>query len=161
MPVSVARSCIYCRKLLDTKRYQESIQWYRDFIAKFGEKYMVDDAQYEIANIYDRYLRDYAAAVKEYRALLGQYPESNKALQASQRLAYLESYTDYDFKPLRIFETAKSETFQRDQDKAVAEVDVYPDPIPGMPPWKARCFSGWVIPCRRRICAVRSRIMAV
>lgn len=131
IPVSVARSCIYCRKLLDSKRYQESIQWYRDFIAKFGEKYMVDDAQYEIANIYDRYLRDYGSAIREYETLLAKYPESNKALQASQRLEYLKSYDDFGFEPLRIFEKAKSETFQRDQDKAVAEVDSILTQYPG------------------------------
>ena len=131
VPDSVTRSCVYCRKLLDAKRYQESIQWYRDFISEFGERYMVDDAQYEIANIHDQYLRDYPSALKEYKTLLARYPDSGKAPQAAQRVAYLESYSDHGFAPLRIFEEAKNETYQRDSGRAVTAVASILSQYPG------------------------------
>ena len=130
-PEAVKRSCVYCRKLLDTQRYQESIDWYRKFITEFGARYMVDDAQFEIANIYDQYLFDYPAALKEYRKLVTEYPNSCKVRQVSQRIEYLTAYADYDFNPLRIFEKAKSQTYQRDKKKAVAEIETIPAKYPG------------------------------
>lgn len=130
-PEAVKRSCVYCRKLLDTQRYQESIDWYRKFITEFGARYMVDDAQFEIANIYDQYLFDYPSALQEYRKLVTEYPNSYKNRQASQRIAYLTAYSDYNFNPLRIFEKAKSQTYQRDRKKAVAEIETIPEKFPG------------------------------
>ena len=130
-PEAVKRSCVYCRKLLDTQRFQESIDWYRKFIAEFGARYMVDDAQFEIANIYDQYLFDYPAALKEYQKLIQNYPNSSKVRQARQRIEYINQYTDFNFEPLRIFEKAKSQTYQRDKAQAVADVETIQAKYPG------------------------------
>ena len=140
-PEAVKRSCVYCRKLLDTQRFQESIDWYRKFIAEFGARYMVDDAQFEIANIYDQYLFDYPAALKEYQKLIQNYPNSSKVRQARQRIEYINQYTDFNFEPLRIFEKAKSQTYQRDKAQAVAEVGDYSSQIP----WLQAGTAGFIL----------------
>jgi tetratricopeptide (TPR) repeat protein len=130
-PEAVKRSCIYCRKLLDTQRYQESIDWYRKFIRQFGGKYTIDDAQFEIANIYDQYLYDYPDAIREYQTLIDQYPDSGKARQATHRIEYLKAYADYNFQPLQIFEKAKAQTYQHNKMKAVAEIASILNRYPG------------------------------
>lgn len=130
-PEAVKRSCVYCRKLFEKEQYEDSIQWYRDFIADFGDDYMVDDSQFEIANIYDRYLYDYENAIKEYRILINNYQYSNKIRQAQQRIEYLQSHSGYDFEPLKAFEKAKMEIFIQDVGQAIGEVEnileEYPD----------------------------------
>ncbi len=146
-PTAVQRSCVYCRKLLERKQYEESIQWYRNFINEFGNNYMVDDSQFEIANIYDRYLYDYENAIKEYRILVNNYPYSNKAKQAKQRIEYLLAHSQYSFEPLKAFEKAKMETFVQDVGKAIEEVEKilneYPDSNlkPQLLDWLGRNFA--------------------
>jgi len=130
-PEAVKRSCVYCRKLLEAEKYEESIQWYRDFIDDFGEEYMVDDSQFEIANIYDRYLYNYGKAIEEYKILLNNYPESRKIRQVKHRIEYLEDHSDYNYKPLEIFDKAKMETYQQDKTKAIQGVESILEEYPG------------------------------
>jgi len=130
-PDSVKRSCIYCRKLLEAKKYQASIDWYRDFIIKYQSDYIVDDAQFQIANIYDRYLYDYPAALTEYDRLLTQFPDSTKIKQARQRIEHINSYNDYGYEPLASFERTKSEIYKNDKTQAIqiieGDLEKYPD----------------------------------
>lgn len=130
-PESVKRSCVYCRKLLEAKKYEDSINWYRDFIAKYETKYIVDDAQFQIANIYDRYLYDYKKAFAEYTTLIEKFPDSTKIKQARQRIEYINRYSDYDFAPLAVFEKTKSEVYKDDKLKAIRMIEEtvakYPD----------------------------------
>jgi tetratricopeptide (TPR) repeat protein len=117
------KSCVYCRKLLDSKKYNESIAWYRNFIIENKDKFDLDLSLFEIAKIYDQYLNEYDKAIIEYKKLIEKYPSSNKLRQAKQRLEYLQEYSDYNFLPLKIFEIAKFKTFQTDQNKAIEEID--------------------------------------
>jgi tetratricopeptide (TPR) repeat protein len=130
-PESVKRSCVYCRKLLEAKKYEDSITWYRDFIEKYRTKYIVDDAQFQLASIYDRHLYDYSKALAEYDRLLEQFPDSTKAEQVRQRIEYITGYNDYDFIPLASFEKTKSETYKTDKTEAIQTVEnlveKYPD----------------------------------
>lgn len=130
-PEAVKRSCVYCRKLLEKAQYEDSIQWYRDFIDDFGDDYMVDDSQFEIANIYDRYLYDYENAIKEYQILVTNYDYSNKVRQARQRIEYLQARADFNFGPLQAFEKAKMETFVQKPVLAIEEVEKILAQYPG------------------------------
>ncbi|OGS21925.1 MAG: hypothetical protein A2252_04100 [Elusimicrobia bacterium RIFOXYA2_FULL_39_19] len=108
----VKKTCEYCRQLMDSGRYEDSIKAYRDFIAEKNNSYQVDDAQYEMASIYDRGLYDYKNALFEYRKLIQMFPDSTKKMLAENRTAYITENADFDYKPLGSYEKVKAEFFK-------------------------------------------------
>jgi TolA-binding protein len=67
----------------------KAIEEYRKVIEKYPTAQKAPDAQYRIAKLYHRYLKDYAQAVKEYEALVQAYPDSQFAELARQALGEL------------------------------------------------------------------------
>ncbi|MFC1504768.1 tol-pal system YbgF family protein [Spirochaetota bacterium] len=119
-PIQSKRTCLYCRRLLEAKKYEESIKWYKEFIAHNSGNYQVDEAVYMIATIYDKNLFDYPNALIYYKKYMKQYPDSHKVPMVRARLSYITANKDHDFKPLKAFESAKS-SMGSVSDESVAE----------------------------------------
>ncbi|OGS21960.1 MAG: hypothetical protein A3J83_00875 [Elusimicrobia bacterium RIFOXYA2_FULL_40_6] len=111
-PAKIKKTCEYCRQLMDSGKYNDSIKAYREFIAEKKNSYQVDDAQYELASIYDRGLYDYRNALIEYTNLIKKFPDSTKKTLAENRISYLKENSDYDFKPLARYEDVKAQYFK-------------------------------------------------
>ncbi len=109
--IAMKRTCDYCRQLSEQGKYKESIDAYKEFIQENESSYQVDDAQFEIAEIYDRKLYDYKNALIEYQKFLDKYPSSPKYPIVEERIGYIKEYSDFDFMPLSDFERLKSEFF--------------------------------------------------
>ncbi len=67
----------------------KAIEEYRKVVEKFPTAQKAPDAQYRIAKLYHRYLKDFPQAVKEYEALVQAYPDSQFAELGRQALAEL------------------------------------------------------------------------
>jgi len=123
------KTCVYCRRLLEDKRYRASIKWYRLFIAENSDKNRLktqarlDDAYYQIAYIYDHYLFEYTAALTAYQKLLDKYPASQWARPANFRIQYIQAHTDHNFVPLRVFEKARLTQLREKGFKIAIEVE--------------------------------------
>lgn len=105
--IDYPRTCVHCRRLMEARRYRESIAQYRRFLEQADEHAARDDALLQIAHIYDRYLFDYAKARAAYNELLARFPQAVGAEEARIRLDYLRQHSDHDYSPLRVFEKAK------------------------------------------------------
>jgi tetratricopeptide (TPR) repeat protein len=146
------RTCEECRKLADKGAYEESIKAYKEFIETHKDSFQIDDAYFAIADLYDTKLFDYANALEWYAKLKKDYSNSTLVALANQRVAYITSYADYEYKPLasferiRSFEYAQKKELPAERDKILAEVDSlimqYPDSnlAPVMQHWLANQY---------------------
>ncbi|MCU0608437.1 MAG: fibronectin type III domain-containing protein [Chitinispirillaceae bacterium] len=121
--LSFTKTCVVCRRLLEKKQYKSSIDFYRRFIGENREQKLVDDALFQIANIYDRYLFDYPGAVAAYVRLISECPESGFSATARFRLDYIQKYRDYDFEPLKLFEQARMAEAPAERREAVLRIE--------------------------------------
>jgi len=69
--------------------FEKAVEEYRKVVQQYPNAEKADDAQYRIAKIYHRYLRDYPKARQEYQFLLENYPESEYAEEAREALSDL------------------------------------------------------------------------
>jgi tetratricopeptide (TPR) repeat protein len=122
-PPETKKTCLFCDRLLEAGRYEESIAWYRAFIAANAAGHEVEDAYYQVARLLDEKLFRYPEAIDAHEEFLARYPASRRAVPVQFRLAFLGARSDDDFAPLRAFEKAKAE-FVRDRPApAVAAVE--------------------------------------
>ncbi len=130
-PPETRKSCLYCDRLLETGRYEESIDWYRNFIETNKNRHAVEDAAFTIARIYDEKLFQFAKALQEYEQFLKNSPSSRRATLARYRIDYLKRYNDNDFKPLQLFEQAKALRDRENPEPTIERVNrllqTYPD----------------------------------
>lgn len=128
--VSYRRTCVYCRRLLETRQYLKSIEYYKRFMARTPERILHDDALYQIAHIYDHYLFEYPAALEHYRELVREYPQSPLSRSARFRMDYIQAHDDHDYEVLAVFERARLDQPNRepgsDIDTVEAILEKYP-----------------------------------
>lgn len=106
------RTCAYCRQQMEAGKYLKSISAYRAFIEENKLEFQVDDAQYEIAAIYDHNLYDYPNALKEYQKLIASFPGSTKTTLAETRMDYIKENAAANYEPLTRFTKVKAGFFQ-------------------------------------------------
>jgi outer membrane protein assembly factor BamD (BamD/ComL family) len=70
-------------------QFRESIQLLTQIIAEHGEDILADDAQFLMAEIYERQVKDSAKAMEVYRELLTRFPGSVYAAEARKRFRTL------------------------------------------------------------------------
>ena len=77
---------------------KESIIILKQLIAKFGEHEKASEAQYLIAEIYYRDLRDFSKSIEEYEKLINNFPNSIKVPFAlfMQGFIYANMMLDFD-----------------------------------------------------------------
>ncbi len=130
-PPETRKSCLYCDRLLETGRYEESIAWYRRFLETNKNRHEVEDAAFAIARIYDEKLFRFAKALEEYERFLKNSPNSRRATLARYRIDTLKRFDDHDFKPLELFERAKASWDRERPQPALVKVEhllqSYPD----------------------------------
>jgi tetratricopeptide (TPR) repeat protein len=107
---------------MSEKAYKDGIVWYQEAMRRNDVEYLTDDYQYMIANIYDEYLHDYNKALEEYNKLITNFPNSTKTKLAIARMRYIQSYSDFNFQPLKIFEKVKRNFFRMDKKTAINTV---------------------------------------
>lgn len=130
-PSETKKSCLYCDRLLEAGRYEESLGWYRDFILGNQDRHALEDAYFTIARLEDEKLFQYGDAIKDYALFLVTYPKSRRATLAKYRLDYLKAHADNDYRPLELFERAKATFTRTDPMPTVTTVEKmleqYPD----------------------------------
>jgi tetratricopeptide (TPR) repeat protein len=112
-PLKEKITCAECRRLADRGTYEAALAAYRTFIRNNRGHYQIDDAYFAIAEIYDDKLFDPAQAREWYAALTAAYPQSPLAPLARQRVDYLQTYSDFDYAPLKGFERIRKMAFAR------------------------------------------------
>jgi len=122
-PPETKKTCLYCDRLMESGRYEESLTWYRNFIQENQDRYAIEDAYYAIARILDEKLFAYERAITAYRDFVERYPRSRRVTLARHRLDYLQTYSDGDFAPLRSFEQAKAKMVRDNPLPTVAQVE--------------------------------------
>ncbi|MDP8223808.1 MAG: tetratricopeptide repeat protein [Candidatus Lernaella stagnicola] len=122
-PPDSRKSCLYCDRLLEAGRYEESIAWYQNFIRDNQNEHQVEDAFFTVARILDEKLFRFADALLAYDTFLARYSDSRRVPLAWYRGNYLRSRDDFDFQPLESFERAKAELVREDPDPAVEKVE--------------------------------------
>ncbi|MGQ9630897.1 MAG: tetratricopeptide repeat protein [bacterium] len=78
--------------LVRLRRYKDALEAFRDVERNFPDSEYVDDAQYNIASIYDLYLANYPQAIEEYRRVVDEFPGSNLAPKAQYNIGYIYQY---------------------------------------------------------------------
>ncbi len=130
-PPETKKTCLYCDRLLESGRYEESLSWYKDFIAKNQDRHAVEDACFSIARLLDEKLFRYSEAIVAYERFLKLFPKSRKTLLAHYRLDYIRRHSGESYTPLSIFEGAKARLIRNDPMPAVVQVESllsnYPD----------------------------------
>jgi len=113
-PAETKKTCLYCDRLLESGRYEESLQWYRDFVETNQDLHAIEDAFYKIARISDEKLFDYPNAILAYRDFAQRYPQSRQVPLVQYRLDYLHTHADNGYVPLERFERAKAGLVKHD-----------------------------------------------
>ena len=109
-PPEARKTCLYCDRLLESGRYEESLAWYERFaVENPTNPGAQEDAAFNLARILDEKLFRYADARNRYTSFLSAFPQSRRATLIRYRLDYLNAYQDMDFEPLRRFEKAKAQ----------------------------------------------------
>lgn len=103
-PVSTKRTCTECRKLAEKGAYRKSVAAYIAFIESNKDNHLVDDAYFEVANIFDEKLFEFDQAIHWYDALVAAYPQSSLAPFAKERLKYLKSFDKAELPAAQEFE---------------------------------------------------------
>ncbi len=122
-PPETKKTCLYCDRLMESGRYEESVAWYRRFIATNQDLHAVEDAAFSVARILDEKLFRYRDALREYRLFLETYPKSRKATLARYRQEYLHAHSDHGFQPLELFERAKAGLVRSDPLPSAARIE--------------------------------------
>ncbi len=123
-PPDARRSCLFCDRLMESGRYEESIRWYENFIAENSESpESVADARFSIAGIYDSKLFRYREAIAMYNDFLANHPGSRRAALARFRIEQLNRYSGDDFAPLGAFERAKAQLDPKKPEEAAQKVE--------------------------------------
>ena len=122
-PPESKKTCLYCDRLMESGRYEESVAWYRRFIVTNRDRHAVEDAAFSVARILDEKLFRYRDALKEYRRFLEAYPKSRKTTLARYRLDYLLAHADQGFRPLELIERAKAGLVRSDPLPSAARVE--------------------------------------
>ena len=122
-PPETKKTCLYCDRLLESGRYEDSLAWFRDFIDANHKMHVLEDAYFSIAQINDEKLFRYTDAIDGYREFLEYYPNSRRRVLARYRLDYLLAHADHEFEPLRMFERAKASLVQKDPLPTAVEVE--------------------------------------
>jgi tetratricopeptide (TPR) repeat protein len=115
-PLQQRRTCEQCRRLADQGAYEASVEAYQAFIRNNPEHFQIDDAYYAVAELLDNRLFKLAEAVTWYQRLLERYPDSALAPAASIRLSMLQTYGDFDYRPLAAFERIRQHQYIRARD---------------------------------------------
>jgi tetratricopeptide (TPR) repeat protein len=125
-PVSTKRTCAECRKLADKGAYRASIAAYVAFIESNRQNHLVDDAYFEVANIYDEKLFDFLEAASWYDQLVNAYPNSALTPFAKERLKYFRGFDPSDLPALEEFEKIRRVSFlaagESAQDELIEQV---------------------------------------
>lgn len=122
-PPETRKTCLYCDRLLEAGRYEESIEWYQDFIAGNAERHEIEDAVFAIARILDEKLFRYENALTAYGDFLARYPDSRRVTLVRSRVEYLRSHTDHGYQPLERFERAKAGPVKSDPEPTINAVE--------------------------------------
>jgi len=69
--------------------FEKAAEEFAKVVQQYPTAEKADDAQYRIAKIYHRYLKDYSKARQEYQYLLENYPESEYVEEAREALSDL------------------------------------------------------------------------
>lgn len=129
-PPETKKTCLYCDRLLEQERYQESLDWYRKFVRENREDYAVEEAMFTIARILDEKLFEYHRAREAYREFESEYPHSRRLPLVKNRLSYLQEYSDFEYRPLREFERVKASLplagFRESAEKIALLLEEYP-----------------------------------
>jgi tetratricopeptide (TPR) repeat protein len=130
-PPETKKTCLYCDRLLESGRYEESLSWYKEFVVENQDRHAVEDAYFSIARLLDEKLFRYSEATIAYERFLEFYPKSRKAMLAEYRLEYIRQHSGEGYTPLSIFEGAKARLIRTDPMPAVVQVESllsnYPD----------------------------------
>ncbi len=110
-PLSSRRTCAECRRLADSGAYEASVTAYIEFIERNEGSHLIDDAYFEVANIYDEKLFNFTEAIKWYEALLAAYPNCSLAPFATERLKYFGGFSKEHFPVLERFEKIRRVTY--------------------------------------------------
>ncbi|MFH1762225.1 MAG: tetratricopeptide repeat protein, partial [bacterium] len=132
--LSYKKTCIYCRRLLENKKYRESIKWYRRFLIENRDEpdqYLLDDALFAIGDIFDNQLFEYDSAISEYQRLIREFPASKNTRLAGMRLNYIKSHREFNYQPLKVFEKARTRDISMAGVKAASEVEIIIKKYPG------------------------------
>lgn len=103
-PVSTKRTCAECRKLADKGAFRKSVAAYVAFIEANEKHHLIDDAYFEVANIYDEKLFEFESAITWYEALVKTYPGSSLTPFARERLKFFKGFDKGDRNALQEFE---------------------------------------------------------
>lgn len=122
-PPDTKKTCLYCDRLLESGRYEESVAWYRRFIATNLDRHAVEDASYSLARILDEKLFRYEEAVRAYERFLETYPSSRQATLARYRLETITAHADEGFRALERFERARAGYVRSDPAAAAEAVE--------------------------------------
>jgi TolA-binding protein len=69
--------------------FRKAAEEFRKVVNEHPSSEKADDAQYRVAKIYHRYLKEYAQAIREYEILLEKYPQSEYVDEARSALGEL------------------------------------------------------------------------
>jgi tetratricopeptide (TPR) repeat protein len=121
-PLSTKRTCAECRKLADKGAYRASVAAYLAFIESNAESHLVDDAYFEVANIYDEKLFEFVEATAWYDALVNTYPKSGLTPFAKERLKYFRGFEAAELPALEEFEKIRRVSFLAASESAQDEL---------------------------------------
>ncbi len=131
-PPEARKTCLYCDRLLESGRYEESIAWYERFARDNPQnRGAQEDSAFNIVRILDEKLFRYAEAQERYKTFLAEYPQSRRAMLVRYRLDYLDKYKDGHFEPLMRFEKAKAQRTADDPLPSIHQVEATVSEYPG------------------------------
>ena len=79
---------LYDMELIDIER---AIRCYYDFIDDYPLSRLVDDAQYNLGQCFEK-KNNYRQAIREYQQLMNNYPASEYVAKAKERIEYISNY---------------------------------------------------------------------
>jgi TolA-binding protein len=92
---------LYTNEVGDIER---AIRSYYDFLDNYPSSRFIDDAQYNLANCFEK-KGEYGVAVKEYQKLINNFPASDYGETAEKRIKYIKNYFSTNQDILKKFNT--------------------------------------------------------
>jgi TolA-binding protein len=71
--------------LIKQKNYLEAERLLKEVIEKYGDQLLADDAVFQLAELYEYYLKDITQAMEYYQKILKDYSDSLYVVQARNR----------------------------------------------------------------------------